>query len=371
MRRAAWLVVLATSPVAAAPWSITGEAGAELDTNVARVESGPDSTDAPITAPVARFGLRAQRKDRWLDGAYVLGVSDLTRLVADDRAKDENVTLLAADLRWVHPIADRPVAAGLGLTGADALPIGAPVGSRTFLNLGTDAVLAAHQGDDRHVMLTFGARHFEYKPDPAYDWDGPSASARLELVLWQPPAATRSLELAVSLGFDARFYDAYAFEDTCPPHAPADPMCRQPTDLHRRDRFERIGAELTWTGRQVATLGYQLTVVTSNSYGESFLRHRLTGSVTTTLPGELYATVLAVLQIERYLDGLIVQSDPLHAEYTSIDDENRSTLQLRVARKLSASWSLEARAAAWRNLGNSSMDSFHRELVYGGIVFSR
>jgi hypothetical protein len=143
-------------------------------------------------------------------------------------------------------------------------------------------------------------------------------------------------------------------------------MCRMPTSLLRRDRFERAGVELTWVGRQVAAIGYQLTVVDSNSYGQSFVRHRVTASVTTTLPGDLYASVLGVLQIDRYLDVLIVDSNPLHAEYTSIDDENRSTLQVRLARKVSTSWSVEARAAAWRNIG--SQDEFRRALVYGGVI---
>lgn len=366
MRRAGRLVVavagLAAAPATAGPWSVTGEVGAEVDTNVQRVEGSMPA----ITAPVVRFGLRAERKDRLLDGAYGLALSDLTHLVGNSQAVDENVTLLAADLRWLHPVGDQPVSVGFGLTAADALPIGDPVGARTFVNLGADAMLAAHAGDDRHVTVTFGARHFEFEPDHNYDWDGPSASARLDLVLWQPPTATRSLELAVTLGFDARFFDSFAFEDTCPPHAPVDPMCRMPTSLLRRDRFERAGVELTWVGRQVAAIGYQLTVVDSNSYGQSFIRHRVTASVTTTLPGELYASVLGVLQIDRYLDVLIVDSNPLHAEFTSIDDENRSTLQVRLARKVATSWSVEARAAAWRNIG--SQDDFKRALVYGGVI---
>ena len=37
-------------------------------------------------------------------------------------------------------------------------------------------------------------------------------------------------------------------------------------------------------------------------------------------------------------------------EYTSIDDENRSSLQLRLAHTLAGSWSIEGRAAIWRNV---------------------
>ena len=101
------------------------------------------------------------------------------------------------------------------------------------------------------------------------------------------------------------------------------------------------------------------------------MRNRVQASGTTTLAG-FYVTLLGVLQIDRYLDGLVVQRDPLHAEFTNIEDENRSSLQVRVARKLSSEWSLEARAAAWRNIGGGTMElSFHRDLVYFGAIYSR
>ncbi len=372
MRRAVLLAVLAASPASASPWGLTAEVGAEVDTNVDRIETGPGLEGEAITAPVLRFGVRADGKDRLAGGAYALGLSDLTRIVDDSRASDENVTLLAGDLRWLHPVGERPVSVGFGITAADALPISDPVGAYTFVNLGADGVLAAHAGDDTRLTFTFGGRHFEYKPDHDFDWNGPSASARLDFMLWQPAAQTRSLELAATLGFDARFYDAYASADACPPHAPPDPMCFAPTSLARRDRFERAGIELTWVGRQVAAIGYQLTVIDSNSYGQSFARHRVSASVTTTLPGSIYASILGVLQIDRYLDGQIIPSDPVHTEFTNIDDESRSTLQLRLARKLSTTWSVEARAAAWRNIGNGAMEvEFHRELIYAGMMYSR
>ena len=62
---------------------------------------------------------------------------------------------------------------------ADALPLSDPVGARTFSNLGADAVLQAHSGDDYHATLAIGARRFHYKPDPSFDWVGPVANARL------------------------------------------------------------------------------------------------------------------------------------------------------------------------------------------------
>jgi len=181
-----------------------------------------------------------------------------------------------------------------------------------------------------------------------------------------------SVELATTLGFEARAYDAVALANACPPGSPPDPTCFASTDLARRDRFARASVELSWVGRQIVALGYQLVVIDSNSFGESFARHRVTVSATTGLPGGLYGTLLGILEIDQYLDGLVVQTDLVRADFANIEDENRSSLQARLAKKLSATWSLEGRAAVWRNIAASSMDlAFHRELVYLGLVYAR
>jgi hypothetical protein len=378
MRRVVWrvavTVAVTAAPAHAGPWTVTGEAGGEVDSNVQRVETGPGLMTKPIGAGVLRFGVRADRKDRAFGGAYVLGISDLTRVVGNPDVLVENVTVLAGDLRWLHQLGDRPVLVGAGVTAADALPLSDDVGARTFRNLGADALVVARAGDD-HLTLAVGGRDFVYKPEPShvYDWSGPTASGRLDLTLWQPPAKTKSLELAAAVGVEIRNYpsNSFALVNTCPTGAPPSPTCSSPTDILRRDRYSRAGVELTWVGDLVAAVGYQVGVIDSNSYGQSLVRHRVTASTTGAF-GKTYATLLAILQIDQYIDGLIVQRDLQHTEFTNVEDENRSSLQLRVARKLSSTWSLEGRAAVWRNLAGGSAElAFHRELVYAGLMYSK
>jgi hypothetical protein len=380
MRRAVTAVaVLASSASSRADtWSVTAEAGAELDDNVQRVETGPGLTTPPVTSSVARFGARTEGRGTAADGRYVVALSDLTRIVADPTVQVENVTLLAGDVRWMHPLGERPVALGLGVVGADALPLSDPIGARTFSNVGADALLSARGGEDKRLLLAVGARSFAYKPgahgdgsDHDYDWTGPVASVRLDLVPWQDTTGARSFELALTAGFEARAYAGLAFVNACPPGAPPDPKCSSPTpSLLRRDRFQRVGIEATWVGKQVAAIGYQLIVIDSNSFGQSLVRHRATASITSGLPGGLYGTLLAILQIDRYVDGLVVGDIQLR-DFANIENENSSSLQLRIARKLSASWSLEVRGAIWRNIGSTTMDlKYERELIYGGIVYA-
>ena len=365
-------VVLALAgPATAAPWVITAEGGAEVDSNVQRVETGPMLETAPISAGVMRLGGKLAGHAKLLGGTYGVNLASLARLVGGGiEISPENVVFLTGDLRWMHPIGERPLAAGVAVIAADAVPLTDTVGARTFSNLGGDALLALRDDDDRAITLALGGRVFHYKPQPDFDWTGPTASVRLDLALWQSAARTRTLELAAAVGFELRDYAGKAFADACAVDAPHTPACFAPTRLRRIDRYHRAGVELTWSGDFVASIGYQLVAIDSNSYGQSLIRHRVQASTTHALPGELYGTLLAIVQLDKFLDGLVVETDPNNQSFTSLDDENRSSVQLRLGRPVSDAWSIEARGAIWRNLGRSD-NTFHRELVYAGVIYQR
>lgn len=377
MRRAALSAALAlgllgTARVADAdPWVVSMETGAEVDSNVERVETVPDSMTARIAAPVGRLGARLERKDRLVGGTYALGLSGTARLVANTRTKDENVMLYVGESRWLHALGTRPLAAGIALIAADALAITGGTGARTFRNLGADALLALGSGEDRHLTLAVGGRDFSYKPSHAFDWHGPVANARLDVVLWQTSGKTKTLELAATFGFEARTYASNALAlDSCPPDMPPSYKCSSGTSLTRRDRYQHAGFKLDWVGEIAATLGYQLLVIDSNSYGQSLVRHRIIASGTIELADKLFGTATATLQIDQYPDGVLVEKDLQRQELTNLEDENRSSLQVRIARELSAAWSLEARGAVWRDIGNTGTMSFRRELVYAGVIYT-
>lgn len=359
------------APSATTTSSLTIEGGAEADSNVQRVETGEGLDTMRVGGPVMRLGWRYDRRGRAVEGGYSLGASMLGRLVTDHDARSENVALFAGDLRWLRAVAARPVALGFALTYADAVPFSTDIGARTFRTGTAELVTMLRNGEDRALTLSVGPRYFAYKPDRSYDWWGPAASARLDLDLWETEDGARSLELAATFGFEARIYDSLARASACPEGAPPSPTCFAPTSIERRDRYQRAGLELTYTGSVIGTLGYQLTVIDSNSYGQSLVRHRGTLSATTALPGKLIGTLLATLQIDRYLDGLVVQKDLQHQEYTNLDDANRSSLQFRLARRVTETWSLEGRVAVWRDIGGTLDTEYRRELVYLGAVWSK
>ena len=241
-------------------------------------------------------------------------------------------------------------------------------GARTYRNLGGDALIMLGHGEDHHLIVGVGVARLRYKPDRTFDWRGPVANARLDTMLWQTQDRTRNLELAATLGFEARSYHSTALFG-CSPNDPVDDPCFMDTELRRRDRYQRAGVEVTWTGAVVATGSYQATVIDSNSYGQSLIRQRINAAVTMEPWTALFVSATATLQIDQYPDGILV-GDLLHQELTSLDDENRSSLQVLVTRAMSTAWSLEVRGAVWRDFGTTGA-SFRRELIYAGVLYQR
>jgi len=387
MRRAALgliaLVLWFGTSTADSSTTVQVEGGAEVDSNVQRVETGPGLETQELSSPVGRLGAKLDHRGRVAGGGYLFHGAGFARMVGNADAQSESVALLAGDLKWIHPVGERPVSVGFSISGADAVALDNSVDridpcdrrrlDRTFATFGADALLIMRKGEDRSLTLGFGGRRFLYKPCDKFDWYGPSATARLDLTLWEQAAGTRSLELAAFASVEARSYNDVAFANACAddemPENPAD--CSAPTSLVRYDRFHRVGVEATWVGSVVAAVGYQLAVTDTNSYGQSLVRHRINLSTTTALPNKFYGTALVTLQYDQYLDGLIVQKDLQNQTFTTLDDENRSSFQLRLARQLTPTFSIESRVAHWRDLGGGDDASFRRTLFYLGGVYNR
>lgn len=371
---AALVLLAAGGQARAAPVVVTLEGGAEGDTNVQRVETGPGLDTARVAAGVLRVGGKLDKRGRLIGGAYQVAASMLARAVADPVASTENVALLTGEARYLRPLEGRRVSLGVGVVAADALPLTEEIGARTFRNLGADALMVMNASESTHLSLGFGGRSFEYKENSEFDWTGIAATARFDTTLWQPSGGTRSVELAVTAGFEMRDFDSVALANICEPGADVNDGCSAATSRQRRDRLQRVGAEVTWIGRVVAAAGYQVTVIDSTSYGQSLVRHKATASATTTLWMGFYGTLLGQLQIDQYLDGLVIKTDTQRSEFTSLDDENRSSLQVRIGRPVSETWSIEARGAIWRNLGGDVSQAdveFRRASIYVGAIYSR
>src|SRR5580704_2320865 len=148
-------------------------AGAEYDTNVERVEDGTTNAENqpidPVTAGVTRVGGRVVHRRRLLGGSLLADASALARIVPVTEPQPAgsyadpstaSVATLGADARWLRPLGDRPVSVGVALTATDVLALCTDgcVGDLTFSNLGADALVVLHDGDDRHFTMAVGYR---------------------------------------------------------------------------------------------------------------------------------------------------------------------------------------------------------------------
>jgi hypothetical protein len=252
----------------------------------------------------------------------------------------------------------------------DVVALGARAGARTFALAAADGVLVVGADDGTRFAVSAGGRDFRYKPDPDFDWRGVAIGARVVRTMWSAGDAT-TLDLAVGYALERRGFEGLAFTNGCAPTDPVSPMCFVPTDERRADLHHATSAEVTYTGEVVATAGYKLAINDSSSYGQSLLRHRVAASVTAELPLRVYGTLGAALQVDQYLDPLVLARDVTSQTFTSIDDENRSEVSVRVSRAVGAGFAAEARVATYADSLSEDDLRFRRTVVYGGVTWTR
>jgi hypothetical protein len=365
------LACLAPATAAAGPWRAQVEGGLEIDSNVQRVETGPELDNEAIVAPLVRAGGRVERTGRRGAGGYALGLSLLTRRSLSDNVTSENTATLGADARWLHGVGDG-ASAGVRAVYLDAIPTAGVDGTRTFRSLGGEAQLVLRRAEGDVVTLAAGFRDLAYKPDHDFDWRGPTAAVRLDRTLWRTADDTRTVELAAEYRLDRRDYEGAAFANRCGPTDPPTPSCSAPTDHGRIDLHHAAAIEATYTGERVASATYQLIAVDSNSYGHSLVRHRVILSATSELPAGFVGTATLTGQLDQFLDRVVVARDVTSLSFTALDDDNRSSLQLRAAHPIGkGAAAFEARAAYWTDLSSPSGFQYRRTLVYVGLVWSK
>ncbi len=94
----------------------------------------------------------------------------------------------------------------------------------------------------------------------------------------------------------------------------------------------------------------------SNSFGESYTRHRLRALVGARLPAQVTLSAQAAVQLTAYDDGVSVGQRLFLAD----DDESQNSLQFKLSRPLFGGMSVEGRVAWYGN-----------ELAREGVRFSR
>jgi hypothetical protein len=357
-----------------AEWSLALEAGSEYDSNVHRLEI-PEGEMVDIAAsPLLRAGGRL--RTIWARTARQRlrfnGLAGAKLFLGDD-GQSENVAVIAGDAAWDQRLRGR--SATLSARGSYydsfALDPSSSLAGRTFGLLGAEGAVVLHGQGSHRLSLAAGGRDFRYKPDPDFDWRGDHYGLRYQTAIWRgdPDQSLDAAAIEIDLEYELerRAYAGRAFTNHCAGDA-SDPSCFVPTMFARADLHHRAELEVAWTGDRLWSAGYQIEVNDSNSYGQSLVRQRVELGMTTETWAKVFLTARAALQLTSFLDPLLLARDVNAQSFLTIDDENRNSLTLLLARDVTREWTVEARYAIY---GNELSDdvSFRRQTAYLGAVY--
>jgi hypothetical protein len=345
----------------------TAELGLELDSNVQRIEETQEggSDSAPMLRLAGRGDLAASTGGGSLT---LLGGANLRTSLLQD-ITSENFAQVSLDGQWTRPIREGEARIGPRLSYRDAFALADDASERTFRSVAAEGVLVLYGGEGARVTVSGGTRFFKFKPNDLSTWRGLGAAARGDFPLWRGGQdGEDSLDLTVVTTIEQRAYRATAYTNTCAEGSPIVEDCFLRTQRPRGDRLHRASAMLAYAGGVVASLEAQLTVLDSNSYGRSSTSGRLRGAVTFSY-GDNYITTTGTLSLETYVDRLLVARDPDGALFEVLEDDNRSSLDLRLGRLLSESTVLEWRLAGWLSL--SDQVDYQRVLGSVGVVWTK
>ena len=332
--RAALLVALAcallpTGARAEAEGSLRLSASAGADSNAHR--------DFLQTGPVPDFVASALAEGRGqlvfdtfeAQGRYEAGVRGFLR------AQTENALAQGAALEVSQGVA-RGVRLGLLGDGKDRQ------GERAYTDLLGGGFVEVIPETRLEVRLELRAHRFVYWQAFEYSFAAPEATA---LVRYRFDRR-HSVQAFGEVG--ARTYNAV--ERLAPDGTASGPLER------RQDGASAAGISYAYRGPFTLTVGYGFVAQRSNSFGESFQRHRLSVTGAVRLPWRLILLWEGAVQLSRYPDGVYLSQDFTLKQ----DDESFNQLSLRLVKPLSTNLDLELSAGL-----------FHTRFPANGLTYLR
>jgi hypothetical protein len=295
---------------------------------------GPDLALSLLAAGDGRLtGERLQ-----LVGRYELGGRKYVRYPTED------VLIQAVAVEGSTAVG---TALGLGVEGRAKDRRG---GTRDYSDLGADAFLEYVPDVRLALRVRAGAHRFVYRPDGQANFGGSEVSflGRYRF--------NRSHALSVFGEYGSRGHSGQAR----PP-----PEDEEPSLGRRRDQALSAGATYTLRGTMTLGLTYTFQELSSNSFGETVLRHRLSGSAGLRLPWNLTLLAQGTVGLSRYPDGIYLSPEIILVE----EDEGQNSLSLKLARPMSASLDLELSYGVYgTNLPKNAL-SYFRQVMGVGLTW--
>jgi hypothetical protein len=363
-------VLLATAPVAHGrpAFSVTAEVGPELDTNATRVPLHQDQS--PVLSGLVRLVGGGNLKLQTGRHLFAFDAGAGTKLFWSEAARVANEVVYHGGLSWAARFGG-----GTLLADGTIYDVLQRQSLRDFRSEGGTLHYVV-DGPLRRMRpsLFLGYRGLQYKPDDRYSFHGPLGGAALQWSL-SSGRGDGAVDWILRLQYTAagRFFSGAvtALPARC---TGLDVLCTE--DQQRQDLNHQFRVEVSYLANADATLWYSAEVNRSNSYGETFQRHVVGLKFTTALAWGLFLTAKGVLQLSRFRDPYIV-SEVSNLSFVSIDDENRSSLLVQLARDVAEHWTInlryglyvsEATAQASSQVTTVSGD-FLRHTLFLGVRF--
>jgi hypothetical protein len=361
-------------------WKLSLEGGSEYDSNLHRVEvvegaiTGIDS--GTLIRSGARYQLAWRPKKRQ---QLTLDLRGATKLFTVPEGQSENLAIVYLDGRYQRYLGK--TRALLGFRGnyyeaIDIRPFGEgtrPVVGRSFRTSEGEVSLTLPNEGEHRISLLAGMRDFVYKPDEDFNWQGEHLGLRYATMFWlgdpDKDEGAASIDLNASYRVSLRDYRGAAFRNACSEQEMAVPECFVPTGVRRSDLYHSVVVEGSYTGRHIFSLLYGAQVVDSNSYGQASIRQRVEAGMTTEVPGRIFATAKAVVRLNTFIDPLLLARDVQSQTFVSIEDENRNSLSLHLARDFGKDWGVEGRYAFYSNEFATEELRFRRQTAYLGVLY--
>lgn len=310
---------------------LRAELGAEFDSNARRTEEIAGTMGvAPVQSWLQRFVVAGSLVDSIApDNELSLSATGAGKLFDAAQARAEDVAIAQSALAWRIGLGPR---ARLALAGGYYEAFQNPdagADRRDFRSLAPTLQIGWTLDESLELSASGGYRLFAFKANHDYDFSAPTAAVDLRWA--RGTEAGADWEAGLGAAYERRDFAGPALVP-CPPPMGTGLPCVGPDG--RLDHFLLGHAEVTRTGRVLASLGYALHYNLSNSFGETVTRHYAIGRFAASLPGGLFLAARADLLFAYYKDPLAVGQASSGNAYVSIEDENRSSVRVDLSRDL-------------------------------------
>ncbi|WP_163996318.1 hypothetical protein [Pyxidicoccus caerfyrddinensis] len=316
------LCVLAAGPAPAAEWEGALKATSRMlvDTNASRDFS--DAATGANNGLDGAFSLLGSAEGRGtfersqLVGRYELGVRKYLGFT------DEDTLVQAGALEGSLALGSE---FGVGLEGHAKDRRG---GSRAYSDLGTSAFVEYAPDVRLALRLRAGARRFVYRPDATANFGG------AEVGVLGRYRFDRRHSMSLFGDWGSRGYGT---------QARTRPGTTVPSPGRREDGALTAGASYNYRGPVALGLTYAYQESSSNSFGETVLRHRVTGNAGLRLPWRMTLLAQGSLGFSTYPDGIFLSPEIILVE----EDEGQNSLSLKLARPVTEKVDAEVSWGLW------------------------